>query len=220
MSRAPDWKKLRDQYESGETVTRLAQIHNVKAWKIRERAELDHWGPNAGEEALRDEQARKAEQRKRQLVAAGALGAMSDEQRTALVQQLLERYLQGETPYQLGKEVGVSRDYLYCALFGLADDDLHRDLISQALIVRVCRADAALEAATSPAEIGRAREQAKFARMDLERRRPSLYGSQQRHEHVIESADWGEQLRRARARTIDGEVMPLPLLGSATESSS
>lgn len=52
-----------------------------------------------------------------------------------------------------------------------------QELQTEGLIERVVEADRMLAEATDPVCIARAREIARFARMDLERRRPRLYGA-------------------------------------------
>lgn len=208
-----DWPQIRAAYESGETVNRLAQIKNVKARAIRERAAAEGWGPNDSEAEYRAEQERKRAEQNKRLAAAGALIAMPADERRTLVQTMLVRYLQGETLYTMARELGVTRNVLYYALLGGADDEAHRDLITQALIARVALADEQLENAVGPAEVARAREMCRFYRMDLERRRPALYGHQARVEHTHLLEGLGERLRRARERTIDVqtiEALPAP----------
>lgn len=55
----------------------------------------------------------------------------------------------------------------------------YRDLVTDALITRIAEADDDLDNALTPIDIARARERAKFSRMDFERRRPELYGPKQ-----------------------------------------
>ena len=96
--------------------------------------------------------------------------------------------------------------------------DTHPDLVTTCLTNRIADADERLENASSSCTVARAREQARFARMDLERRRPRLYGA-----HVdVTSGDKPIQgdpqtiiIEAARAllfvmeqsKTIEGEVI-------------
>ena len=84
MPRAANWPKIREAYEAGAEAAKLAVIHGIKAWKIRERADAEQWGPNAGEDALRVERARKAQERAAKAAKAGSLVAMPEPERQAL----------------------------------------------------------------------------------------------------------------------------------------
>ena len=195
-----NWTEVRRDYESHKPVGQLAQIHNVKAATIRERAEAENWTPNNSEAVHKERQAQKLEAKRKRAEAAGALGALAPDIRESLVQDMLKRYLQGETIFEMQSDTGATRNALYYALLGRSDDPVTRDLVTQALTARVARADKLLEDASGPYEIAKAREMAKFYRMDLERRRPALYGQQTRHEHTV-AFDLGERLRRAKQRT-------------------
>ena len=92
---------------------------------------------------------------------------------------IITRYANGESMQVLAAEAKVHRMTLYrWMLAGLGDEDYH-DLVSYCLVQRVAEADEQLQNAVDPCDIARARETARFARMDLERRRPSLYGPKQ-----------------------------------------
>lgn len=202
-NRAPkpiDWVAVRAGYEGGADVSRLAQIHNIKARLIRERAASESWPPSVGEQKHLEVQEQKRAERLKRLAAAGVFATLPPEQRAALVNKIAARYIAGDSMEDICRETGATRAVIYHAVFGGADDLLHREAITQVLIARVARADELLEEATEPAQISRAREMARFARMDLERRRPALYGQQARHEHVVALPDMGERLRRARER--------------------
>ena len=210
MRKPTDWAKVRAAYEVGDAVIRLAQVFNVKASAIHERAAEEGWGPNAGEEQARVAKELKREAQQRRISAAGAIGALPQEKREALALDLLTRYLKGETPEQMSRETGASKAALYYFLFGGLDDVAHWSLITQALTARMAHADEMLETAEGSIEISRAREMARFYRMDFERRRPHLYGQQSRLEVVAPIEDLGERLRRSRARIIDQEPAMLP----------
>ena len=94
----------------------------------------------------------------------------------------IQRYLDGESMQVLAKEWQISpqgaykRFKRYALSYTGAE---YADLITQALVDRVAEADERLDNAPDAVEIARAREIARFARMDLERRRPKLYGQKQ-----------------------------------------
>lgn len=94
----------------------------------------------------------------------------------------IQRYLAGESMQVLAREAGITRQSLYLRIQSYClshEGPDYADLITQALVQRVAEADAALEAATDAVATSRARERCRFARMDLERRRPKLYGQKQ-----------------------------------------
>lgn len=96
----------------------------------------------------------------------------------------LQRYLNGESMQVLAKEWQISPQATYkriqrYVLSYSGDHEAYHNLITQALVDRVATADERLENAPDAVEIARAREIARFARMDLERRRPKLYGQKQ-----------------------------------------
>lgn len=118
---------------------------------------------------------------------------------------LISRYLSGESVQTLAAEAGKHRATIYrWMLAGLGDKDYH-DVVTECLVTRIADADQRLETASDGCDIARAREMARFARMDFERRRPALYGQKQEITHI--SADLGDRLRRARERTIEGEIV-------------
>ena len=75
----------------------------------------------------------------------------------------------------LAAKLGVSNVGLRAWLLRETSDQYH-EVITAALTQRVAESDEALEEASDPVSIARAREVARFSRMDLERRRPALYG--------------------------------------------
>lgn len=89
----------------------------------------------------------------------------------------VSRYLAGETMEELIARQAASVRELYLWLF--SDTAEYKDLISQVLISRVADADSSIHRANSKLELSRSLALAKFTRMDLERRRPQLYGSTQ-----------------------------------------
>ena len=96
----------------------------------------------------------------------------------------IQRYLDGESMQVLAKEWQISPQGAYkrvkrYILSYTGDNDAYQNLITQALVDRVADVDERLEMAADAVDIARAREIARFARMDFERRRPKLYGPKQ-----------------------------------------
>lgn len=93
-----------------------------------------------------------------------------------LVPQIVKRYLAGESLQSVSADLRVHRATLYRWMLGGIGEENYRELVTDCLITRVSDADQQLADAADACDIARARETARFARMDLERRRPSLYG--------------------------------------------
>ena len=91
---------------------------------------------------------------------------------------IIQRYLNGESMQQLAMESRVNRQTLYRWMLGYTGTE-YDSLITDALITRVAEADSQLDEAEDTCGIARAREHMKYSRMDLERRRPKLYGPKQ-----------------------------------------
>jgi hypothetical protein len=71
-------------------------------------------------------------------------------------------------------------------------DEEYRETVTDCLVARVADADEALEAAKAsgdPVLVSACRETCRFVRMDLERRRPGLYGPKQEVKHSGGRAD-------------------------------
>lgn len=113
-------------------------------------------------------------------------------------QVILARINTGASLRQIAAELGVSNVGLRAWLLR-ENGEQYSDAITNALTTRVAEADEALEAADDVVSIARAREIARYARMDLERRRPALYGQRQQITHDI-GPDLGDLLRDARKR--------------------
>jgi len=120
--------------------------------------------------------------------------------------EIVRRYASGESVQTLAAETGVHRATLYRWMLAGVGDVQYHDLVTRCLVQRVADADRALAAAREPCDIARAREVARFARMDLERRRPALYGQQQRLMLEV-GPDLGEVLLRAKSRVVEGAVV-------------
>ena len=89
---------------------------------------------------------------------------------------LIARYAQGEQLQELAAEANVHRITLYRWMLSGLGDEQHHNVVTDCLVHRIADADHALLNAPDICNVTRAREMAKFARMDLERRRPHLYG--------------------------------------------
>ncbi len=90
--------------------------------------------------------------------------------------EIIHRYHNGESVQDIAKEFKVAARTIYrWMLTGLGDKD-YQDLVTETLVDRIADADTMLAEATDACQITRARETARFARMDFERRRPHLYG--------------------------------------------
>ena len=111
---------------------------------------------------------------------------------------VLQRINKGASLRQLASELGVSNVGLRAWLLRESGESYH-EAVTNALTLRVAEADEELQAADDPVSVARAREIARFARMDLERRRPGLYGQRQQITHEVGS-DLGDLLREARNR--------------------
>ena len=100
--------------------------------------------------------------------------------------EVVRRLVSGEaTLRQLAEERGVAHTTLYRWLLSDLGDERYRELVTDALIARIADADVELAGAKSVLEVQRAREIARFARMDFERRRPALYGVKQEVKHTV-----------------------------------
>jgi transposase-like protein len=124
--------------------------------------------------------------------------------RSEVVALAINEYCQGVSVQDIAKKHSVDRGTIYDWMLGGLGGDGYEDLVTRVLVARVRMADQELEEAREPHHIARARERARFARMDLERRRPNLYG-QKTHVTVENVGDLADKLRRARERVIEGE---------------
>lgn len=97
---------------------------------------------------------------------------------TPNIPSIIQRYLNGESIQHLARESAVSRQTLYNWMLAETGPEYER-MITQALVNRIADADSKLEESASVLDITRARELARFSRMDFERRRPKLYGPKQ-----------------------------------------
>lgn len=89
----------------------------------------------------------------------------------------VQRYLAGESLDAIAEENPRTYREFYRWMLATTKAE-HADLVTNSLIDRVADADRAIALASNKLDASRAQTQAKFARMDLERKRPKLYGSQ------------------------------------------
>ena len=101
------------------------------------------------------------------------------EQARQALPDIIRRYAAGEPIPNLASELNVHRATLYRWMLAGVGDQQYGDLVTHCLVQRVAEADEKLESAATVCDIARAREMARYARMDLERRRPNLYGAKQ-----------------------------------------
>lgn len=97
----------------------------------------------------------------------------------AAIHAALTEYAEGATLDDIATKHGVSKQAIYSWLLGDLGGKEHSELVTQALTARIADADHRLDSSTTPLDLARAREQARFRRMDFERRRSHLYGQQQ-----------------------------------------
>jgi transposase-like protein len=107
------------------------------------------------------------------------LPLLTPEERPEVVAEAIKAYSQGVTIRQIAADYGVTRETLYSWILAEVGPERYSSLITRSLTSKIARADDKLESADSPLDLARARELARFSRMDLERRRPHLYGPKQ-----------------------------------------
>lgn len=91
----------------------------------------------------------------------------------------LQDYCSGATLLQIAQRHGVTRQAVYGWLLGELGGEQHSGLVTRALTARIAKGDEMLDTADNPLDLQRGREQARNARLDLERRRSNLYGQKQ-----------------------------------------
>lgn len=103
----------------------------------------------------------------------------------AVIIAALEEYRAGATLQQIATKHSVTKEAIYAWLLGNLGGSQHTDIVTEALTSRIAKADELLESADNPLTLARARELCRFYRMDLERRRPHLYGQKQEVTHRL-----------------------------------
>lgn len=96
---------------------------------------------------------------------------------------IIQRYLNGESMQDLATECRVHRQTIYNWIFSGVGDKDYEQIVTTAMVNRIADADQELDESLTVFDIARAREKMRFTRMDLERRRPKLYGPKQEIEH-------------------------------------
>jgi hypothetical protein len=124
------------------------------------------------------------------------------------IEEVVERYRKGEVK-ALAEERGVTRALVYKWMLGGLGPEKYRELITEMLAARVAWADETLEEAEDILGVQKARERMRFTRMDLERRRPELYGPKQevRHSGAVPQFVVVMPSAEAPARVIEGEKL-------------
>ena len=92
------------------------------------------------------------------------------EESKPLVPELIQRYLNGESTDTLRTEANVSRRTIYNWMHSEVTDKHYPELVKTAIVNRIADADEKLEKASDHLQLARAREEARFARWDAERR--------------------------------------------------
>lgn len=132
--------------------------------------------------------------------------------------EVIKRYLKGESVNEIAKDNRVTRRTIYNWMLAGLGEESYYELVTQALVARVSDADEELELARlskDPVRVSAARETARFSRMDLERRRPGLYGVKQEVKHTGAAPSFTVVLldRPSDAgRTKEIDVTPVPAL--------
>ena len=96
--------------------------------------------------------------------------------------EVVSRYLAGESMSVLAAETKKSRRTLYHWILTEVGGEKFREMVTEVMTARIADADEALEEARlkgDPVLVSACREACRFYRMDLERRRPNLYGQKQ-----------------------------------------
>src|SRR5574337_1564104 len=94
------------------------------------------------------------------------------------IPDLVQRYLDGESIQSIADDTQHCFRTIYKWLLKETGPQFEA-VQTEALISRVADADYELSMARDKVSVARAREQGRFARMDLARRRPKLYGPKQ-----------------------------------------
>lgn len=131
------------------------------------------------------------------------------EEKPEIIAQAVQQYIAGVSVQDIAKQYGVDRGIIYDWMLGGLGPENYEKLVTRTLVSRVMRADEMLETATEPHHIARAREMARFARMDLERRRPHLYGQKQELSNAG-AVSININLRSTDQVVIEGESRQLP----------
>lgn len=89
--------------------------------------------------------------------------------------EIIQRYVNGESIQTIAADARKARNTIYQWIHGVGDTE-YREIVSQAMITRLANADHDLSIASTVQDIARAREECRYTRWDLERRRPRDWG--------------------------------------------
>lgn len=101
-----------------------------------------------------------------------------DDPRHATIAKALEQLLEGKSISQIADALQVKRSTLHSWLLGQVPEK-YKHIQEQGLIARIVAADEDIDNATSHLDVARAREKARFARWDAERRLSNLFAPRQ-----------------------------------------
>ena len=108
-------------------------------------------------------------------------------ERDRAIAAAINAYAEGLTLTEAAEQYGVSKQAMRMWLLSEAPEE-YRQAQTEGLLTRIAEADDGIAEAKDtrdPIVLACAREQARFARMDLERRRPHLYGPKQEVTHTV-----------------------------------
>lgn len=122
--------------------------------------------------------------------------------------QIVKRYLAGEYVDVLAKEAGKPQRVIYEWMLSGVGEEKYKELVTKALIGRIADADAKLADAKDMMSVSKHREMARYARMDFERRRPTLYGAKQDLATMVVAPVLNITIvePQGQARIVEGEV--------------
>lgn len=121
---------------------------------------------------------------------------------------VIDRYLADERTADIAASYGIKRSRLNQWLLEHAEEDWRKAQVSRA-VTAMENAKDALEVASDPLMLARAREQLRAAQWELERLFNRLFGQKQ-EVTINDNTDLGERLRRARERLIEGVSSTVP----------
>lgn len=141
-------------------------------------------------------------------IAKRPLGNISQEERTRIATEVLDRYIGGEQVAAMASEYGTSDVTIY-AIILREHEDAWVDIQRARALARLERAQGDLEVAADALSLARARELVRSAQWELEKLLRRLYG-QEVNVNMNITADLGDRLRRARERVIEAIPAAIP----------
>lgn len=121
------------------------------------------------------------------------LPAVSLEERSEIVSQAIKDHADGKSLREIAADIGCSYEGLRIWMLKEQPEQYKRAQ-ELGLIARIVYEDRELDQAVTPLDIARARESARFARWDAERRLPHLFGQKQEISHTIQVVDLDKAL--------------------------